>query len=228
MGGAMLGTPMSELVLSEEERELLERWARQPRSAQDLALRCRIVLLCAEGLENTAVARQLGVNRMTVGKWRSRFVDQRIDGLHDEPRPGAPRRIGDDAIEAVIVKTLEATPTDATHWSSGHLKRKSLKPKLGACAQHSCGFGFAEPEAEVVLGPDALRLERLLAPASISLMRTDRHIGDAPDDPARWDIGAGTPGDAFAHDVVGYSAQVYTATLRPKLFSRAVRSKAQK
>jgi transposase len=109
---------MPELVLSDEERELLERWARRPKSAQDLALRCRIVLLCAEGLENTAVARELGLNRGTVGKRRSRFVDQRIAGLHDEPRPGAPRRIGDDAIEAVIVKTLEATPTGATHWST--------------------------------------------------------------------------------------------------------------
>lgn len=114
----MRGTPMPELVLSDEERELLERWARRPKSAQDLALRCRIVLLCADGLENTAVARELGVNRMTVGKWRSRFIEQRIDGLHDEARPGAPRQIGDDAVEAVIVKTLEETPLDATHWST--------------------------------------------------------------------------------------------------------------
>jgi transposase len=109
---------MPELVLSDEEREVLQRWARRPKSAQDLALRCHIVLLCAEGLENTAVARQLGLDRSTVGKWRSRFVDKRIDGLHDEPRPGAPRRIGDDAVEAVIVKTLEASPVDATHWST--------------------------------------------------------------------------------------------------------------
>jgi transposase len=109
---------MPELVLSDEERELLERWARRPKSAQDLALRCRIVLLCAQGLENTEVARELGLNRKSVGKWRSRFVAMRIDGLHDEPRPGAPRRIGDDAVEAVIVKTLEHTPTDATHWST--------------------------------------------------------------------------------------------------------------
>jgi transposase len=109
---------MPEVALSVEERELLERWARRPKSAQDLALRCRIVLLCADGWENTAVARELGIDRNTVGKWRSRFVARRIDGLHDEPRPGAPRRIGDEAVEAVIVKTLESTPSDATHWST--------------------------------------------------------------------------------------------------------------
>jgi len=109
---------MPELVLSDDERELLERWARRPKSAQDLALRCRIVLLCAEGRQNTEVATDLGIGRMTVGKWRARFVAHRIDGLHDEPRPGAPRSIGDDAVEAVIVKTLEQTPTDATHWST--------------------------------------------------------------------------------------------------------------
>jgi len=109
---------MPELVLSDDERELLERWARRPKSAQDLALRCRIVLLCAEGRQNAEVATDLGIGRMTVGKWRARFVAHRIDGLHDEPRPGAPRSIGDDAVEAVIVKTLEQTPTDATHWST--------------------------------------------------------------------------------------------------------------
>jgi len=109
---------MPELVLSDDERELLERWARRPKSAQDLALRCRIVLLCAEGRQNTEVATDLGIGRMTVGKWRARFVAHRIDGLHDEPRPGAPRSIGDDTVEAVIVKTLEQTPTDATHWST--------------------------------------------------------------------------------------------------------------
>jgi len=80
---------MPELVLSDDERELLERWARRPKSAQDLALRCRIVLLCAEGRQNTEVATDLGIGRMTVGKWRARFVAHRIDGLHDEPRPGA-------------------------------------------------------------------------------------------------------------------------------------------
>ena len=115
---AARGTPLAELVVSDDEREILERWARRPTTAQALALRCRIVLACAEGLSNVEVADRLGVNRMTVGKWRSRFVSDRLDGLHDEPRPGGPRSIGDDDVERVIVKTLEETPRDATHWST--------------------------------------------------------------------------------------------------------------
>ena len=112
------GTAVAELVLSDEERDTLERWARRPTTAQALALRCRIVLACAQGGSNTEVADQLGVNRMTVGKWRARFVTDRLDGLHDEPRPGGPRSIGDDDVERVIVKTLEETPRGATHWST--------------------------------------------------------------------------------------------------------------
>jgi transposase len=106
------------LVLSDEERETLERWARRPKTAQALASRCRIVLACAEGGSTIEVANRVGVNRHTVGKWRNRFMEDRLDGLSDEPRPGAPRQIGDDAVESVIVKTLEETPKDATHWST--------------------------------------------------------------------------------------------------------------
>jgi transposase len=106
------------LVLSEHERETLERWARRPNSAQALALRCRVVLACADGGSNTDVGERLGVHRKTVGKWRRRFVTDRLDGLHDEPRPGAPRTIRDDDIERVIVATLEQTPAHATHWST--------------------------------------------------------------------------------------------------------------
>ncbi|MGZ4683056.1 MAG: IS630 family transposase [Acidimicrobiales bacterium] len=112
------GTPKPELVLTDDERETLERWARRHTSAQSLALRCRIVLACAEDLENTVVAERLGVSRSTVGKWRARFLAHRLDGLHDEPRPGGPRTITDEDVERVIVKTLEETPSDATHWST--------------------------------------------------------------------------------------------------------------
>jgi transposase len=104
--------------LSDEERETLERWARRPNSAQALALRCRIVLACAEGATNNEVAARVGVNQATVCKWRGRFVTRRLDGLADEPRPGAVRTITDDDVERVIVKTLEETPADATHWST--------------------------------------------------------------------------------------------------------------
>ena len=81
-----------DVVLTDDERETLERWARRPNSAQALALRCRIVLACAEGWTNVDVAEELGIDRNTVAKWRRRFVDARLDGLHDEPRPGAPPR----------------------------------------------------------------------------------------------------------------------------------------
>ena len=112
------GHPKAELTLTEEERGTLERWARRPSSAQALAQRCRIVLACAEGLTNQQVAAAEGVNQVTVGKWRARFVAQRLDGLHDEPRPGAPRTIGDADVERVIALTLESAPRDTTHWST--------------------------------------------------------------------------------------------------------------
>ena len=108
----------AEVVLSAEEREVLERWARRPTSAQALAFRCRIVLLAADGLSSTAIAETLGCNHNTVGKWRGRFARRRLDGLHDEPRPGKPRTISDEQVERVIVKTLEERPKDATHWST--------------------------------------------------------------------------------------------------------------
>ena len=107
-----------EVVLADEEREALERWARRPKSSQALALRCRIVLAAAEGKSNLEIAAELGCNRLTVGRWRCRFAERRLDGLHDEPRPGKPRSITDADVERVIVKTLEEQPTAATHWST--------------------------------------------------------------------------------------------------------------
>ncbi len=106
------------IELSEEERAQLESWARRRTSAQALAQRCRVVLLAAEGLNNTEIAERLGVHRPMVRKWRSRFAEYRLDGLIDEPRPGKPRTITDEQVEEVIVKTLESTPKDATHWST--------------------------------------------------------------------------------------------------------------
>jgi transposase len=105
------------LVLTDDEREQLVRWSRRAKSAQSLALRSKIVLACADGLDNRQVAVRLSVVPATVGKWRRRFVDQRLDGLLDEPRPGGPRTISDGQIEGVIVATLERSPRDATHWS---------------------------------------------------------------------------------------------------------------
>jgi transposase len=112
------GPSAAVVVLSDDERETLERWARRRNSSQALALRCRIVLACAEGGSNTAIGEQFGVTRATVKKWRDRFLERRLDGLWDEPRPGAPRTISDEDVERVVVKTLEETPLNATHWST--------------------------------------------------------------------------------------------------------------
>jgi transposase len=117
--GAMgLGRPKERLVVAPGERERLQEWTRRRTTAQALALRARIILACAEGRDNTDVAEEVGVTHQTVGKWRRRFIDRRLDGLLDEPRPGGPRRISDAQIEQVIVKTLESKPRDATHWST--------------------------------------------------------------------------------------------------------------
>ena len=108
----------AEVVLDDQERETLERWARRPKSSQALALRCRIVLAAAEGRSSTEIAAELGCTGSTVGRWRGRFARRGLDGLHDEPRPGKPRTVTDDDVERVIVKTLEEQPRDATHWST--------------------------------------------------------------------------------------------------------------
>jgi transposase len=112
------------IELTAGEREQLESWSRRHTSAQALALRARIVLSAAEGLSSSEVARRLGIQFGTVSKWRNRFAEQRLDGLVDEPRPGQPRKITDAQVEEVIVKTLETTPTDATHWSTRSMARE--------------------------------------------------------------------------------------------------------
>jgi transposase len=112
-----------EIVLTDRERSELEALARRRKTAQALAMRARIVLACAEGRQSKQVAAALGVDQATVGKWRHRFADRRLDGLRDEPRSGAPRTIDDARIEAVIVATLESLPEDATHWSSRGMAR---------------------------------------------------------------------------------------------------------
>ena len=112
------GRPLPPLILSEDERRTLEAWTRRRTTAQDLATRSRIILAAAEGLGNDQVALRIGVNRITVGKWRKRFLAARLDGLNDEPRPGAPRTITDDQVDAVVARTLETKPKAATHWST--------------------------------------------------------------------------------------------------------------
>ena len=115
------GRPKTPLILTEDERQQLTSLAHRSRTAAGPARRARIILACADGLDNKAVGRRLHVSQTTVCKWRARFVDQRLAGLYDEPRPGAPRQITDAQVEDVIVRTLETTPRGATRsrgWGS--------------------------------------------------------------------------------------------------------------
>jgi len=118
------GRPTPQIVLSHDERETLTRWARRQKSSQALALRCKIVLACGEGKMSKDIAAQLGINPVTVSKWRHRFAEARLEGLVDAPRVGAPRTITDDVVEAVVIDTLESAPEDATHWSTRSLAKK--------------------------------------------------------------------------------------------------------
>jgi transposase len=118
------GRPLPPLTLTDDERKTLQAWARRPTTAQRLATRARIVLACAEGLGNDQVAPRAGVDRGTVGKWRKRFLERRLNGLNDEPRPGAPRTITDEQVDAVVARTLEAKPKAATPWSTRSMAKE--------------------------------------------------------------------------------------------------------
>ncbi|RQT64086.1 IS630 family transposase [Burkholderia cepacia] len=120
----MSGRPKADLVLSETEREQLTALTMRRKTGQALALRARIVLTCAEGIDNKTVAAKLRVTQQTVSKWRGRYVMHRLDGLLDAPRPGAPRSIDDARVDAIIAKTLESIPKGATHWSTRTMARE--------------------------------------------------------------------------------------------------------
>src|SRR5438094_8614866 len=120
-----IGRPTKPLNLTPEEKEKLAMLARRPKSAQAIAMRARIVLACAEGLNNGAAAKKLHITGATVCKWRERFRVSRLEGLLDEPRPGAPRSITDTQVEEVITRTLESMPESSTHWSSRLMAEKT-------------------------------------------------------------------------------------------------------
>jgi len=119
-----MGRPKAEIVLSDGEREQLETWTRRRKTAQALALRSRIILECASGVDSKVVAQRVSVSQQTVSKWRNRFAVNRVDGLLDAPRPGAPRTIDDARVDAVVAKTLETVPKNATHWSTRSMARE--------------------------------------------------------------------------------------------------------
>jgi len=153
--------PKAELILSDDERQTLKTWAGRPKSTQRLATRARIVLNCAEGLDNKAVAAKLGVCSATVGTWRRRFVERRLEGLADEVRPGAPRKYDDADIERAVTRTLESKPKAATHWST-----RSLAAELGL-SQSTVGriwraFGLKPHRAETFkLSGDPFFIEKV-------------------------------------------------------------------
>ena len=119
------GRPKQPLSLTEEERARLESLSHRARSHPLLARRARVVLACGDGLDNQAVAHKLRCSLGMVGKWRARFLNQRLEGLYDEPRPGAPRKISDEQVERVVIQTLESTPRGQTHWSTRELAKTS-------------------------------------------------------------------------------------------------------
>jgi transposase len=155
------GRPLALLTLKDRDRDTLTRWTRRAKTAQALAQRARIVLAAAEGRSNQAIAAQLSITPHTVGKWRRRFLDAGPDGLLDEPRPGAPRTIGDEQVEAVIVKTLEEKPPDATHWSTRSMARK-MGISQSSVSRIWRAFGLAPQRAESFrLSTDPLFIEKV-------------------------------------------------------------------
>ena len=157
----LMGRPKKPLVLTADERRQLDSLARRSRSRPWIARRARIVLACAEGRDNQTVARRLRVAPATVGVWRARFVEQRLDGLLDEPRPGAPRRITDAQIEQVIIRTLETTPAGATHWSTRDMAKaaKLSRPTIHRIWQ---AFGLQPHRTDTFkMSPDPLLIEKI-------------------------------------------------------------------
>lgn len=170
------GRRLPPLVLSDDERETLQGWTRRRSTAQALAHRARLVLECAAGKANRTVARDLRVDEDTVGKWRQRFLLKRVDGLLDEPRPGAPRTIGDAEVERVVTLTLESTPRDATHWST-----RAMAARCGL-SQSTIGriwraFGLQPHRAETFkLSRDPLFIDKVRDIVGLYLDPPDRAL----------------------------------------------------
>jgi transposase len=162
------------LALTAEERQTLEQWTRRPKTSQALALRARVVLACAQGRNNTDVGISLRVHRCMVGRWRARFLEKRLDGLLDEPRPGAPRKISDADVERVIAKTLESKPREATHWSTRSMARE-LGMSQSAISRIWRAFSLQPHRAETFkLSSDPLFIEKVRDIVGLYLAPPDR------------------------------------------------------
>jgi transposase len=155
------GRPKQALILSDEERDRLQALAHRARSQPLLARRARVVLACAEGLDNKSVARKLRCSLGMVGKWRSRFLKTRLEGLYDEPRPGVPRQVSDAQVEQVVIQTLESTPRGETHWSTrGLAKATGLSRMTISRIWHA--FGLQPHRTDTFkLSPDPLLIDKV-------------------------------------------------------------------
>jgi transposase len=155
------GRPLAPLTLTDEDRDTLDRWIARRKTAQALAQRARVVVAAAEGLSNEQVATRLQITPQTVSKWRRRFLDQGVDGLLDEPRPGAPRTITDADVERVITHTLETAPDDATHWSTRSMARRT-RMSQSAISRIWRAFGLQPHRSETFkLSSDPLFIEKV-------------------------------------------------------------------
>jgi transposase len=170
------GRPIPPLILTGDERETLERWARRAKTAQAVAQRARLILGGAAGKTNTMVAQELRLTKQTVGKWGTRFLARRLDGLLDEPRPGAPRTITDAQVQRVLTRTLEMTPADATHWSTRSMAQAS---GLSRSAVHRIWRAFAlQPHRTETfkLSTDPLFIEKVRDIVGLYLQPPDRAL----------------------------------------------------
>jgi transposase len=155
------GRPKQPLILTEEEQDRLQSLAHRARSQPLLARRARVVLACAEGLDNTAVAKKLRCSIGMVGKWRSRFLQTRLEGLYDEPRPGAPRKITDAQVEQVVMQTLESTPRGETHWSTRGMAKAAGLSRM-TISRIWQAFGLQPHRSETFkLSPDPQLIEKV-------------------------------------------------------------------
>ena len=155
------GRPKQALMLTDEERDRLQSLAHRARSQPLLARRARLVLACAEGLDNKTVARKMRASLGMVGKWRSRFLKARLEGLYDEPRPGAPRKVSDAQVEQVVIQTVESTPRGQTHWSTRGLAKASGLSRM-TISRIWRAFGLQPHRSDTFkLSPDPLLIEKV-------------------------------------------------------------------
>ena len=156
-----IGRPKQALVLTDEERDRLQSLAHRARSQSALARRARVVLACAEGLNNKTVARKMRASLGMVGKWRARFLKARREGLYDEPRPGAPRKVSDAQVERVVIQTLESTPRGETHWSTRDMAKATGLSRM-TISRIWRAFGLQPHRTDTFkLSPDPLLIEKV-------------------------------------------------------------------